>query len=210
MRPDVQAAVTVVGRRDAKRDIRRINLSRADLAGADLAGADLNAVDLTGANLTRANLSDANLTRANLNSTNLNAVDLAGANLTRASLNAADLTGAGLAGANLAGAFLVRANLTDADLSGRIRFFSSTRTNITGALFAGARLDGTGWPGHAAVPEGWKLDTRSGRLTPAGTDSGPTETDLSSYRADVSAQETPAKPWFPGPGGVFCSVLLPY
>ena len=40
-RSDVQAAVTVVGRRDAKRDIRRINLVGADLVGANLADADL-------------------------------------------------------------------------------------------------------------------------------------------------------------------------
>ena len=35
-RPDVQAAVTVIGRRDRKRDIRRIDLTGANLAGADL------------------------------------------------------------------------------------------------------------------------------------------------------------------------------
>ena len=38
-RPDVQAALTVVGRRDAKRDIERINLGGADLTRADLTGA---------------------------------------------------------------------------------------------------------------------------------------------------------------------------
>ncbi len=52
-RPDVQAAVTVVGRRDTERDIRPI-----DLTGADLTAADLTAADLTGADLTRANLTD--------------------------------------------------------------------------------------------------------------------------------------------------------
>ena len=38
-RPDVQAAVTVAGRRDAKRDILPIDLAGADLAGANLDGA---------------------------------------------------------------------------------------------------------------------------------------------------------------------------
>jgi hypothetical protein len=70
----VQAAVTVVGRRDAKRDIEPINL--------------------VGANLTRANLSDADLMGATLT----------GAFLTRAFLTRADLTGADLTGADLGGA----------------------------------------------------------------------------------------------------------
>jgi hypothetical protein len=47
-RPDVQAALTVVARRDSSRDVRSI--------------------DLHGANLTRADLSDANLTTARLTS----------------------------------------------------------------------------------------------------------------------------------------------
>ncbi len=54
-RPDVQAALTVVGRRDAKRDIRPIDLTRADLGGADL-GADLGGADLAVADFTSATL----------------------------------------------------------------------------------------------------------------------------------------------------------
>src|SRR5207244_4428373 len=58
VRPDVQAAVTVIGRRDPTRDIRyrRIDLTRAYLAGADLSGARLG-----GAVLTRADLNGARL-----------------------------------------------------------------------------------------------------------------------------------------------------
>ena len=41
-RPDVQAAATVAGRRNAKRDIRPIDLTRADLTRTDLTGARLN------------------------------------------------------------------------------------------------------------------------------------------------------------------------
>ena len=67
-RPDVQAAVTVAGRRDAKRDILPIDLTRtqltdAHLARADLSGADLTGAYLDGADLTRANLYAARLTR---------------------------------------------------------------------------------------------------------------------------------------------------
>ncbi len=98
-RPDVQATVTVVGRRDAKRDIERINLSGANLFVAHLRGADL-----TGANLYSADLTGADLTGADLNS----------ADLTRADLTRADLTRADLTGAHLHGAILTGANLTDA------------------------------------------------------------------------------------------------
>jgi hypothetical protein len=41
IRPDVQTAITVVGRRDAKRDVRPMDVARANLDGADLTGADL-------------------------------------------------------------------------------------------------------------------------------------------------------------------------
>ena len=87
-RPDIQAAVTVIGRRDAKRDIGRI-----DLSGADLTGAFLRDADLTGALLIRADLALADLTRANLIRANLTLADLTRANLTLADLARANLTG---------------------------------------------------------------------------------------------------------------------
>ena len=89
LRPDVYAAITVVGRRLTERDIRpidltRANLTRANLTGADLARADLGGARLTGANLTRADLTGADLTDA----------DLADADLSCAELTRAELTGA--------------------------------------------------------------------------------------------------------------------
>ena len=50
-RPDVQAALTVVGRRKRKRDITPVDLTRADLHAADLHAADLTRARLTGARL---------------------------------------------------------------------------------------------------------------------------------------------------------------
>jgi Pentapeptide repeats (8 copies) len=150
IRPDVQAAVTVVGRREPARDVQRIDLSRAkllaakllaaELPGADLTAADLTAADLSRANLTRANLSGANLSGANLTVANLDGANLDGADLDGANLTAADLDGANLSGANLSGANLGLANLDDANL---------TRAN---------------WPGAEAVPGGWKRDPDSGQL----------------------------------------------
>jgi len=77
--PDVQAALTVIGRRASDRDREPIDLTGADLALADLTGADLAGADLTAADLTGARLAGAYLV---------------GATLTRATLAGADLTGA--------------------------------------------------------------------------------------------------------------------
>ena len=84
LRPDVQAAMTAVGRRLSERDTGPVDLTRADLTGADLAGADLG-----GARLTGANLGGADLTGANLADTDLTGADLAGTDLTRAELTGA-------------------------------------------------------------------------------------------------------------------------
>jgi hypothetical protein len=144
-RPDVQAAVTVIGRRDAKR--------------VDLGGADLTRADLTEANLAIANLDGANLTGANLD----------GANLDGASLYGAILYGAILRNANLH-ATLLRADLGSADLTGAdLTRADLTETNLGGADLTGADLTRARWPEGAPVPEGWKLDTGSGRLIAADT-----------------------------------------
>ena len=102
-RPDIQAALYVIGRREARHDRRYIYLG--------------------GANLTEATLVDANLARANLASANLTRANLPGADLTGATLSGVNLTGANLTrryfpSANLSCANLSRANLTGADLTG--------------------------------------------------------------------------------------------
>jgi hypothetical protein len=101
---DLQAAVTVLGRRPAGRAERgRVNLTRANLFYADLAGAVLADADLTRANLFHANLagadlSGADLTLADLCCANLGGANLAGANLTEADLDVSALTGVTLTG----------------------------------------------------------------------------------------------------------------
>ena len=237
-RPDVQAAVTVVGRRIAKSDIQGIDLGGADLRRANLTGANLTGANLTDADFRRANLTGANLTGANLFFTDLGRANLFGADLTDADLDHADLTranltdarlpGADLDGANLTDAYLARANLTGADLTGArltradLVLADFTNAHLTGARLRGADLRGADlrgadliaadlrgaglrgadlrgadlgisstaarradltdadltaarWPRDAAAPAGWKLDTSSGRLEAAGTNSGPTE-----------------------------------
>ena len=106
MQPDVQAALTVICRRNKRLDRENVNLARADLRGADLANASLALADLRGVDL-----ADAPLYRA----------DLAAADLTNA-----DLTGAYLEGEtsrcdphrrNFSGATIFNADLTDPALA---------------------------------------------------------------------------------------------
>ena len=60
---DLQAALTVLGRRPSGHEVRgRLNLRSTFLRGADLADADLRGADLTSANLHRADLRGADLT----------------------------------------------------------------------------------------------------------------------------------------------------
>jgi hypothetical protein len=110
-RPDVEAALTVIGRRDQERDIRRIDLASANLTHADLAGAHLDGAYLAGASLDEADLHDAFLAGAELGG-----ADLTGALLDCAHLNGADFTGSFLIGAVLSGADLTDADFTGADL----------------------------------------------------------------------------------------------
>ncbi|HIK03118.1 MAG TPA: pentapeptide repeat-containing protein [Trichormus sp. M33_DOE_039] len=128
IRRDIQAALTVIGRRNSqqddstkKLDLRSTNLRRADLLGTDLQRVDLRGADLRGADLRSCNLSGANLENVKLAGcvlyeANLLRVNLQGANLQRANLNRADLYGANLREANLMGASLRAANLQDANL----------------------------------------------------------------------------------------------
>ena len=70
---DVQAALTVLGRRPPGREERgRLDLRSTNLSGADLVRADLSNADLTKADLTRADLGDANMAGAVLMWTILN------------------------------------------------------------------------------------------------------------------------------------------
>ncbi len=132
----IQAALTVIGRRDGKRDYtsdegpeantKRLDLSNSNLIGADLSGADLSSADLSrailyradlsGADLDSANLDRADLSRAILYRADLSGADLDSANLDRAILDSADLRSAFLDRAILDRAILDRAILSSADL----------------------------------------------------------------------------------------------
>lgn len=82
--PDIQAAVTVVGRRDVEHDVERIDLYGAILIRADLRGADPRDATFRGANLTRADLGNARLVGADLRDVTLDHARLLNADLTGA------------------------------------------------------------------------------------------------------------------------------
>ncbi len=88
---DIQAALTVIGRRPTEQDQAPLDLRTTNLYGADLRGANLQGAILERAILRLAYLQEANLEGA----------DLTGAELQGAELQAASLKGAHLELANL-------------------------------------------------------------------------------------------------------------
>ncbi len=150
-RPDVQAAMTVIGRRDITHDSGHIDLANVNLSGADLSGAELAGANLIGANLTCAVAMQANLAGANLRNANLTRADLSGADLRGASLTGAKLLEAFMPGADLCSAHVQQADLTGASLNlgvladAHLRGANLTAaeliaTNLAGADLVGAHL----------------------------------------------------------------------
>jgi hypothetical protein len=135
--PDVQAALTVLGRghfADPDPDAPQLDLTDTDLRRSYLSRADLRRARLYGADLRRARFDDTDLRGATLIRACLQEAHLLGANLQDAVLHHADLRDADLTDANLAGADLRHANLQG--------------TKLDGVDLRGARLDGTGLPGR--------------------------------------------------------------
>jgi len=147
---DIQAILTVIGRRKSKYDkegqyldLAETKLYQANLGGANLRGANLVRANLVRANLVRANLVRANLGGAYLRGANLGGANLGGANLVRAYLVEAYLVRANLRGANLGGANLREANLREAYLrEANLGGATLVRANLVEATLRGANLGG--------------------------------------------------------------------
>ena len=147
----IQAALTVIGRRDIKRDyasdedldqnIKRLDLTNSNLSSANLFSANLSIANLRDANLNSVNLNSADLRGADLNNANLFSADLRDANLNSANLNSANLFSANLRDANLRGAKLFSADLRDANLnSANLNSAYLFRANLNSANLRGADL----------------------------------------------------------------------
>ncbi|MGQ4649559.1 pentapeptide repeat-containing protein [Lyngbya aestuarii] len=135
-RTDIQAALTVIGRRDIEKDPenQRLNLNKVDIAGANLREANLQ-----GAIFREANLQGAIFREANLQSVKFDLANLQGANLYQANLQGADLTKAQLQGTDLGNANLKQACIIEADLQGAIL----TEANLEGAFLNKSNLQQT-------------------------------------------------------------------
>jgi uncharacterized protein YjbI with pentapeptide repeats len=141
---DIQAALTVIGRRSVgpgtlnltRTNIAGANLDRANLIGADLTQADLSTATLRAADLLGATLRVTDLSTADLSQAGLHRANLSGANLSGATLVATDLSNADMGVANLSGATLIDADLSAVKLQGASLFSA----NLTGANLRGADL----------------------------------------------------------------------
>jgi len=158
---DVQAILTVLGRRDSKYERlgQYLNLSDTNVTGAYLSGAHLRRAYLSGANLGRADLSGADLSGAYLSDADLSGASLVGATLSGAyfggaNLRGADLSGAYLSGAYLSGAYLGGAHFFKANLRGA---YLSEAKNLTQQQIDEATGDATTTlPTNLHVPESWR------------------------------------------------------
>jgi hypothetical protein len=191
-RPDVQTALTVIGRRDPEHDYWGIDLRDAILPHSNLAGANLGMANLINTDLSGADIGGAYLQRAHFTGAKLTGVNLSGADLTGAFFsadqdwngayldNGADLTDAILFNAHLPGAALIHAklhgaNLGGADLTGTFLIGADlTSANLWGVILSGthftdADLTDASWPPDVPAPERWMRDPVSGCLQRDGT-----------------------------------------
>lgn len=163
---DIQAILTVLGRRRVGYDIEPLNLAgtnlfgaeliRANLSGVNLRGADLRWVDLSGkqSNLSLAILDAANLANATLTGTNLSKAMLFGTRLVQANLSQAILSGANLRGANLRGANLGGVFPRETDFSGA--FLGQSRGLTQEQLDKSLGDASTVLPSDLKKPERWR------------------------------------------------------
>jgi hypothetical protein len=149
--PDIQAALTVLGRGGFTRQ----GTLQLDLAAVDLRRAALDGAHLEGASLREAHLEGARLVGAHLDGAFLNGVHLDGASLSDAHLDGARLHGAHLNGALLNGAHLEGADLWDVHLEGA----SLLGVHLEGAVLLGADLEGANLSGHldGAIADVWTV-----------------------------------------------------
>jgi uncharacterized protein YjbI with pentapeptide repeats len=156
--PDVEAALTVIARRNHTRDRTSINLEGAILAGAHLEGAhlwgaDLRFTDLREAHLHNADLRNASFFKADLRYAYLHHADVRHADLRWAMMehvwaNRTDFRAARFWGADLRRADLHRADLRNADLSRK----EISLVTPPGSRYSMSHLQGP-------YPDGWEVSS---------------------------------------------------
>lgn len=140
---DIQAALTVIGRRKVERDppSSRLDLQDVDLRCADLRGANLQNVILRESNLALVNAEGANLQEGDLTATILREANLSEAVLQGAMLDNVDLKGADLEKAILDKAKCSRANFAGARMwNASMMKITLENTNLSDSSLMGAQL----------------------------------------------------------------------
>jgi hypothetical protein len=146
---DVQAAVSVLGRRARANDPpgARISFAGTNLSGYDLSDCDFTGASFKGAYLCGTNLAGAKLRRSDFQLAVLENADFYGAVAEEASFSAAYCGGARFAHANLSAAAFVESDLRSADFTGA----SLERADLRGAAIDGALFDRKRLPSPAST-----------------------------------------------------------
>ncbi len=137
-RTDVQAALTVIGRRkrDHDRPIDRPVLTGVNLSGYDMSDGDFTSANFRGSYLCGANFAGSRLTAANFDYSNLERADLIGADCMGTSFAGAAAPGARFASARFDGASFADADLRGADFTrARLEDANLANANFDGAIF---------------------------------------------------------------------------
>jgi hypothetical protein len=136
---DIQAAVTVLGRRERANDPpnTRLSLARVNLSGYDLSDGDFSGASFRGAYLGATNFAGAKITRADFQMAMLETADFYGAKAQEASFSAAYCGQTRFAHCDLTGARFVESDLRDADFTGAIL----QRADLVGAALDGVKIE---------------------------------------------------------------------
>jgi hypothetical protein len=136
---DIQAAVTVLGRRLRANDPpgTRLSLASVNLSGYDFSNGDFAGTSFRGAYLCASNFAGAKLMRADFQLAMLESADFYNAKAAEASFSAAYCGQARFAHSDLGGASFVESDLRQADFTGA----TMLGANMQGAVIDGARLD---------------------------------------------------------------------
>ncbi|MEW6659925.1 MAG: pentapeptide repeat-containing protein [Thermodesulfobacteriota bacterium] len=144
-RTDIQAVITVLGRRVrtfGQGEEQSLDLRETHLAGLHMEEAKLQGMLFNRANLRNSLFINANLEGAHLLETDLQKAFLLGCNLRESVLDRADLRKAYLVNTILQGSLLINANFQEATLDG---------VDLQGAHFNGAKLNGSDLKGAIGI-----------------------------------------------------------
>jgi len=136
---DIQAAVTVLGRRERVNDPpnTRLSLAAVNLSGYDLTDGDFTGVSFKGAYLCATNFAGAKLVRSDFQLAMLENADFYNAKASEASFSAAYCGQTRFAHCDLTAARFVESDLREADFTGAIL----TRADLAGAAIDGANIE---------------------------------------------------------------------